>query len=104
MPQARRAGAVTLLPVLLVRRAPARGMARFCALRVVPDLLGGWTPVRERGRVGLPGRVRVDAFATEDAAVVELEWLARRKCGRGYADGPTPPTAMNTDRPGRGRA
>ena len=91
-------------PVLLVRRDPARGMARFYALRVVPDLLGGWTLVREWGRVGSPGRVRVDAFATEDAAVAELERLARRKRGRGYADSPAPPTAVNTDRPGRGRA
>ena len=91
-------------PVLLVRRDPARGMARFYALRVVPDLLGGWTLQREWGRVGSPGRVRADAFATEDAAVAELERLARSKRGRGYADSPAPPTAMNTDRPARGRA
>jgi len=32
---------VTPLTVLLVRRDPARGMARFYALPVVPDLLGG---------------------------------------------------------------
>jgi predicted DNA-binding WGR domain protein len=73
-------------PVLLVRRDPARGMARFYALRVAPDLLGGWTLVREWGRVGSPGRVRVDAFATEDTAVAELERLARHKHGRGYRD------------------
>ncbi len=91
-------------PILLVRRDPARGMARFYALRAVPDLLGGWTLVRERGRVGSPGRVRVDAFATEAAAVAELERLARRKRGRGYADSPAPPAAADTDRPGRGRA
>jgi predicted DNA-binding WGR domain protein len=93
---------VTLLPVLPVRRDPACGMARFHALRVAPDLLGGWTLVREWGRVGSPGRVRVDASATEYAAVVELERLARRK--RGYAGSRTPPTAVNTDRPGCGRA
>ena len=89
-------------PVLLVRHDPARGMARFCALRVAPDLLGGWTPVRERGRVGSPGRV--DAFATEDAAVAELERLARSKRGRGYADSAAPPAEVNTDRPGCRRA
>ena len=93
---------MTPLPVLLVRRDPARGMARFYALRAVPDLLGNGTQVREWGRVGSPGRVRVDAFAAEDAAMVELERLAWRK--RGYADSPTPPTAVDTDRPGRGRA
>ncbi len=93
---------MTPLPVLLVRRDPARGMARFYALRAVPDLLGGWTLVREWGRVGSPGRVRVDAFAAEDAAVVELERLAWRK--RGYAESSAPPAAVNSDRPGRGRA
>ena len=91
-------------PVLLVRRDPARGMARFYALRVVPDLLGGWTLVREWGRVGSPGRVRADAFATEEAAVAGLERLARCKRVRGYADSAAPPTAVNTARPGCGRA
>ena len=91
-------------PVLLVRRDPARGVARFYALRVVPDLLGGWTLQREWGRIGSPGRVRADAFATEDAAAAELERLARSKRGRGYADSTAPPAAADTGRPGRGRA
>jgi predicted DNA-binding WGR domain protein len=91
-------------PVLLVRRDPARGMARFYALRVAPDLLGGWALLREWGRVGSPGRVRADAFATEDAATAALEQLAQRKRGRGYADSAAPPAALNTARPGRGRA
>jgi predicted DNA-binding WGR domain protein len=79
-------------------------MARLYALRVVPDLLGGWALLREWGRVGSPGRVRVDAFAAEDAAMAELERLARSKHGRGYADGAAPPAEVNTDRRGRGRA
>ena len=91
-------------PVLLVRRHPARGMARFHALRVAPDLLGDWALLREWGRVGSPGRVRADAFASEDAAVAALERLARRKRGRGYAESVAPPAEVNTDRPGRGRA
>ena len=93
-------------PVLLVRRDPARGMARFYALRVVPDLLGGWALLREWGRVGSPGRVRADAFATEDAAMAALERLAQRKCGRGrgYVEGAAPPAEVNTARAGRGRA
>jgi predicted DNA-binding WGR domain protein len=71
------------LPVLLVLHDPTRGMHRFYALRVERDLLGGWALLREWSRVGSPGCVRVDAFATEYAAVVELERLARHK--RGYA-------------------
>jgi WGR domain len=35
-------------------------MARFYAVSLQADLLGGWCVVREWGRIGLPGRVRVD--------------------------------------------
>jgi DNA invertase Pin-like site-specific DNA recombinase/predicted DNA-binding WGR domain protein len=87
-------------------RAPRPGARHGALLRAArcPDLLGGWALLREWGRVGSPGRVRADAFATEDAAMAALERLARRKRGRGYADSAAPPAEVNTDRPGRGRA
>ena len=47
----------------LQRRDPARNMARFCALSLQADLLAGWSPVREWGRIGRAGRVRVDPHA-----------------------------------------
>ena len=70
---------------LLQRREPARRMARFYRLWADIDLWGHVTVVREWGRIGWPGRVRVDYVARpEDAAA----WLARieaAKRRRGYA-------------------
>jgi predicted DNA-binding WGR domain protein len=71
--------------VLLVRRDPARAMHRFYALRVAPDLFGGWALLREWGRVGSPGQVRADAFADEATAAAAMVRLERRKRRRGYA-------------------
>ena len=48
---------------LIRRRDPARRMARFYSLAVQADLLAGWSLVREWGRIGSPGRVRVDPHA-----------------------------------------
>jgi predicted DNA-binding WGR domain protein len=72
-------------PVLLVRRDPVRGVARFYALRVVPDLLGGWTLLREWGRVGSPGQMRTMSYPGETAAAAAMARLERRKRRRGYA-------------------
>jgi predicted DNA-binding WGR domain protein len=38
-------------------------MARFYALSVQADLWAGWSLVREWGRIGGPGRVRIDPHA-----------------------------------------
>jgi predicted DNA-binding WGR domain protein len=54
---------------LIHRRDPARRMARFYALAVQGDLLAGWSLVREWGRIGRPGRVKVDPHA----------WLSLRR-------------------------
>jgi predicted DNA-binding WGR domain protein len=48
---------------LIHRRDRARNMARFYALAFRADLLSGWSLVREWGRIGRPGRVRVDPHA-----------------------------------------
>ena len=72
-------------PVLLLRRDPAQGMARFYAMRVEPDLLGGWLLVCEWGRIGSPGRVRTTSYPDEAAAAAAMARLERSKRRRGYA-------------------
>jgi predicted DNA-binding WGR domain protein len=42
------------------RRELSRNTARFYAVSLQADLLAGWSVVRERGRIGRPGCVRVD--------------------------------------------
>ena len=68
----------------LHRRDPDRNMARFYSVRLQADLMGGWAVVREWGRAGQPGRVRVDLHPELGAARAALQRLVRRKRGRGY--------------------
>jgi predicted DNA-binding WGR domain protein len=44
--------------VVLRRIDAAQKMARFYRLDVQPDLFGGWSFIREWGRIGRPGTVR----------------------------------------------
>lgn len=43
--------------VVLRRIDAAQNMARFYRLDVQPDLFGGWSFIREWGRIGRPGTV-----------------------------------------------
>ena len=68
----------------LERRDPARHMARFYAVQVVPTLFGSWALLREWGRIGRPGTLRTDGFATEEEAETARARLVRKKIRRGY--------------------
>lgn len=68
----------------LERRDPARKMARFYAIRVVPTLFGQWAVVREWGRIGSPGTVRSDWYDDAGEAEDAIERLSRAKIRRGY--------------------
>jgi predicted DNA-binding WGR domain protein len=73
----------------IARRNPAKRMARFYKLALQPTLpLGnawaGVDVVREWGRIGSPGQVRSDHFATEIAAVGALRTLEIIKRRKGY--------------------
>ena len=68
----------------LERRDPARHMARFYTVKIVPTLFGPWALVREWGRIGSPGMLRTDWFATEEEAEVARARLVRKKIRRGY--------------------
>jgi predicted DNA-binding WGR domain protein len=54
--------------VFLTRIDPARKLQRFWLARVTPTLLGGWTLVREWGRIGSPGTVSNRTFDLEKEA------------------------------------
>lgn len=59
-------------------------MARFYALSVQADLLGGWNLVREWGRIGRAGRVKIDRHVAEGAAEAAARRLEAGKRKRGY--------------------
>ena len=70
--------------VTLTRVADRQNVARFYKLDVQPTLFGEWSLVREWGRIGRPGTVRLEVHETRGAADVALiaKWSEKRK--RGY--------------------
>jgi predicted DNA-binding WGR domain protein len=68
----------------LVRVDEDRNMAPFYKLDVQPSLFGEWSLVRESGRIGRPGTVKVEMHRTRGAADIALisKWSEKRK--RGY--------------------
>ena len=66
------------------RSDPSRNMARFYALSLERSLFGEITLVRRWGRIGSWGRVRMEGFPDELAAVAAMMSLARSKRQRGY--------------------
>lgn len=71
----------------LQRVDPARNMRRFYVLGVQGDLFGGADLVREWGRIGRPGRIRVEHYQDEAGALSALQRWSRSKHRRGY-EGP----------------
>jgi predicted DNA-binding WGR domain protein len=72
--------------VVLRRVDPDKNMARFYRLDVQPDLFGGWSFIREWGRIGRSGTVRQTPCPSEADAFAALERQRRAKERRGYSD------------------
>jgi predicted DNA-binding WGR domain protein len=68
----------------LTREEPSRNIRRFYSMMVQPDLFGGASLIREWGRIGQAGQVRIDLHADEGCAVDALAGLAQAKRKRGY--------------------
>lgn len=73
-------------PLLLHRRDPDRNMARFYRLSLEPNLFGGVSLVRNWGRIGTTGRLRIDLHPDEAAAERARTGIAARKQRRGYGE------------------
>lgn len=68
----------------LTRREPVRNMARYYALEIAPDLLGGAVLIRSWGRIGSQGQQRRQWYpAPAEAALARDDWQ-KRKLRRGY--------------------
>ena len=75
----------------LEKRQPAKNVARFYRMSVMPNLFGEWTLYREWGRIGQGGQVRMDWFEDENQAVAALVTLEASKRQRGYWVAPQQP-------------
>jgi predicted DNA-binding WGR domain protein len=71
--------------LVLHRCDPSCNMARYYVLSLAPSLFGDATLIREWGRIGRPGRKRIELYKTQSMAVEALETWLQRKCRRGYA-------------------
>ncbi len=71
--------------IILHRIDPAKNMRRFYMLDVQPDLFGHWCFIREWGRIGRAGQVRMVPYATPTEAHEALAEQQRVKERRGYA-------------------
>ena len=70
----------------LHRIDPARNMARFYRMSSTPSLFGDICLVREWGRIGRPGRIRIDLYERAEEAIAAREALSPVKRRRGYRD------------------
>ena len=52
----------------LTRTDPARNIDRFYVVEIMPSLFGDWTVLREWGRRGSAGTVRINSYARRDEA------------------------------------
>lgn len=80
--------------LLLQQRPEGREAPRFVQLMLQPDLLGGWTLVRETGQIGGKSTVRREQFLDQQQAVAALESARDQQLKRGFqltfAEGATP--------------
>lgn len=72
----------------LARIRPEQNEWRYYRLAVWPDLFGRALLARHWGRIGTPGRIRLDPHPNTGAAVNALARLARTTRRRGYRDRP----------------
>jgi predicted DNA-binding WGR domain protein len=71
-------------PIILHRIDPLKNMRRFYRLDVRRDFFGQWCLVREWGRIGRGGQMRMIACATAAEAHAALVGQRRVKERRGY--------------------
>ena len=63
---------------------PQRNQHRYYLLDVQPHLFGGWSLIREWGRIGRPGQVRIDLCDSMEEATEAFNGKLRQKKRRGY--------------------
>lgn len=72
------------LPLYMTRHDPARNMARFYVISLVPTLFGEVSVLRNWGRIGSRGQMMVDTFQTAEDAIAASDRLGKIKRRRGY--------------------
>ena len=76
---------MTSLYTRLHKHDPRRRQHRYYVLDVQPHLLGGWSLIREWGRIGQPGHLKIDLCDSLDDATHAYFTKLRQKRRRGYS-------------------
>ena len=69
----------------LTRTDPTRNINRFYVVQVLPTLFGDWTIMREWGRRGSPGTMRLHSYQRREEAHADERRTIKRRLQRGYA-------------------
>jgi predicted DNA-binding WGR domain protein len=72
--------------VFFTRIDPAKRISRFWLSLVTPTLLGGWSLVREWGRIGSPGTVQARTFDSEKEARRTEQHGIKKRQRHGYTE------------------
>jgi predicted DNA-binding WGR domain protein len=64
---------------------PAKNKWRFYTVLIGRNLFGDWSITREYGRIGSPGRIAVESFATEQEARQAEQKRIRLRLRHGYS-------------------
>ncbi|RPE80987.1 WGR domain-containing protein [Vulcaniibacterium tengchongense] len=70
--------------LLLQQRPQGHEAPRFVQLMLQPDLLGGWTLVRESGQIGGRTTLRREQFLDQASALAALEQARDQQLKRGF--------------------
>jgi predicted DNA-binding WGR domain protein len=70
----------------LARTDPARNMNRFYIVDVTPTLFGEWALLREWGRRGSPGTLRLETSRRREDAQLAEQRIIKRRLQHGYRD------------------
>jgi predicted DNA-binding WGR domain protein len=62
----------------------AKKKYRFYSLQITPTLFGEWSLLREWGRIGSPGTVRLESYESEAQARAEEQRTVRLRVRHGY--------------------
>jgi len=70
--------------LLLQQRPDGHEAPRFVQLQLQPDLLGGWTLLRESGHIGGRSTLRREQFNDQASALLALESARDAQLKRGF--------------------
>jgi predicted DNA-binding WGR domain protein len=79
--------AIQWLMAFLTRIDPTRNIDRFYLVDITPTLFGEWALVREWGRRGSPGTVRLSSYAMRNEPETAEHRIIKRHLAHGYNGG-----------------